>query len=118
MCIAQRNPKGYIVDLGLRSYLGGYRVTDMGRIFENAVYLELLFRGYSGHVDKICGKEIDFVEKRDGERLNIQVADGMPNEPTRERKLAPLRSLRDASPKVVVVRKDSYETNVDCIRII
>lgn len=34
--ILRTNPKQYIVDLGLRSYLEGYRSTDIGRAFENA----------------------------------------------------------------------------------
>ena len=116
--ILRTNPKEYIVDLGLRSYLGGYRATDMGRIFENIVYLELCFRGYSVHVGKIYGKEIDFVAVKDGERLYIQVADELPDELTKKRELASLRSLRDAFPKMVIVRKGSYETDVDGIRIV
>ena len=116
--ILRTNPKEYIVDLGLRSYLGGYKATDMGRIFENIVYLELCFRGYSVHVGKIYGKEIDFVAVKDGERLYIQVADELPDELTKKRELASLRSLRDAFPKMVIVRKGSYETDVDGIRIV
>lgn len=46
-------PKQYIVDLGVRSFLAGYRCTDMGRLFENAVFLQLLYRGWSVHVGKL-----------------------------------------------------------------
>lgn len=42
--ILRTNPKEYIADLGIRSYLGGYKSTDMGRLFENAVYLQLLLQ--------------------------------------------------------------------------
>lgn len=37
---------------------------------------------------------------------------------TRNRELAPLRSIRDAFRKVIVVREGTYETDVDGIRII
>lgn len=38
------NLKQYIADLGLRSYLKGYRSADMGCLFENAVFLQLMPR--------------------------------------------------------------------------
>ena len=43
--ILRTGPKEYIVDLGLRSSLGGYRPTDMDRLLENTVYLQLLYGG-------------------------------------------------------------------------
>ena len=38
--------KYYIVDIGLRNYLLGFRDMDTGHIIENIVYFELLRRGY------------------------------------------------------------------------
>ena len=116
--LLKTNPKEYIVDLGLRSYLGGYRTSDLGRLFENAVYLQLLYEGWTVHVGKLYGREVDFVAVRDGERLYIQVTDNMMDERTRERELAPLRSIRDAFPKIVVVREGTYGTDIDGIRIV
>lgn len=116
--ILRTNPKQYIVDLGLRSYLAGYRTTDVGRLFENAVYLELLYRGYAVHVGKIYDKEIDFVATKGGERLYLQVTDEMPDEQTRNREIAPPKGLREAFPKMVVTRKGTYETDIDGIRIV
>ncbi len=116
--ILRTNPKQYIVDLGLRSYLMGYRSVDMGRLFENAVYLQLLYKGWSVHVGKLYEKEVDFVAVKDGRTVYIQVTDEMFSESTRERELGPLRSIRDAYEKVVVVRQGSYEPDVDGIAII
>ena len=95
-----------IVDLGMRSYLDGYRGSDVGRVFENAVYLQLIFEGWSVHVGKIYSKEVDFVAVRDGKTLYVQVADEMFSGETRERELAPLRSIRDAHEKIVVSGRD------------
>ena len=38
--------KYYVVDIGLRYMLLGSRSTDVGRILENVIYLELLRRGF------------------------------------------------------------------------
>ena len=115
--ILRTNPKRYIVDLGLRSYLGGYRPSDMGRLFENAVYLQLLFRGWRVHVGKLYEKEVDFIAIKDGKIVYIQAVDEMFSEATRERELAPLRSIRDAHGKVVVARQGRYEAGADGIAI-
>lgn len=111
-------PKQYIVDTGLRSYLIGYRASDVGRVFENAVYLQLLHDGWSVHVGKLYQKEVDFVCLREGEVLYVQVADSMTDESTCARELAPLRSIADNHPKWVVVRQGSYPPDVDGIRIV
>ena len=111
-------PKQYIVDTGLRSYLMGYRGSDVGRVFENAVYLQLLHDGWSVHVGKLYQKEVDFVCLREGEVLYVQVTDSMADEATRERELSPLRSIADNHPKWVVVRQGSYPPDVDGIRIV
>ena len=55
---------------------------------------------------------------RKGEVLYVQVADSMTDESTRERELAPLRSIADNHPKWVVVRQGSYPPDVDGIRIV
>ena len=59
--ILKTNPKEYIVDTDFRTWMAGYRVTDTGRLFENAVYLQLFYEGWSVHVGKFYGKEVDFV---------------------------------------------------------
>ena len=56
--------------------------------------------------------EVDFVAVRDDERAYIQVADNLASQTTRERELRLLRSIRDAHPKMAVVRKGTYERDV------
>lgn len=116
--ILKTNPKEYIVDTGLRTWMAGYRVTDTGRLFENAVYLQLLFEGWRVHVGKLYGKEVDFVAIKDGGRMYVQATQSMADDATRRRELAPLLSIRDAWPKVVVVREGVCDSDVDGIRII
>ena len=53
--------KYYIVDIGLRNYLLGFRDMDTGHIIENIVYFELLRRGYDVSIGKVDNKEVDFI---------------------------------------------------------
>ena len=116
--ILRTNPERYVVDLGLRSFLGGYWGGDAGRTFENAVYLQLLYGGWNVYVGKLCDKEVDFVAVRDGRVAYIQVTDEMLSEGSRERELAPLLSIRDAHEKLVVVRQGRYEPDADGVKIV
>ena len=116
--ILRTAPKYYLVDTGLRSYLGGYRGGDLGRTFENAVFLQLAYEGWKIHVGKLYAREVDFVATKDGRIVYIQVADEMLSEGTLERELAPLRSIRDNHEKWIVVRQGDYPPDVDGIRIL
>ena len=105
--------KYYIVDLGFRSLLLGYRDTDRGHLLENIVYLALRRRGYRVYVGKNGEYEVDFVAETPHERIYIQVTETLLSEETRERELRPLRSIKDHHPKIVLSLdrdfNDSYE---------
>lgn len=116
--ILKTQPKYYLVDTGLGRFLGGYRRMNWGFVFENAVFLQLLFKGWNVHVGKLYQKEVDFVATKDGRVLYVQATDEMFSESTRERELAPLRSIMDNHDKMVVVRQGSYEKDVDGIKIV
>lgn len=50
--------KYYIVDIGLRNYLLGFRNRDSGHAIENVVYFELLCRGYDVAIGKVGTAEV------------------------------------------------------------
>ena len=106
------------MDTGLRSYLSGYRSADAGRVFENAVFLQLLYGGRSVHVGKLYQKEIEFVARKGGETLYVQAADSMELESAREREVAPLLGLRDAHRKVVAVRQLDRSFRINGVEIL
>ena len=110
--------KYYIVDIGLRNYLLGYRDVDAGHMIENVVYFELLRRGYDVAVGKIGTKEIDFIATNDHEKIYFQVTDDMTSESTRERELAPLKMVRDNYRKVILAMNTNSTASVEGIEII
>ena len=108
--------KNYIIDLGFRNMLLGYRDADRGHILENIVYLELLRRDYRVYVGKVGDTEVDFVAEKPSEKLYIQVTESMMSEPVRERELRPLKAIRDNYEKIVLSMDKSYITSYEGIK--
>lgn len=101
--------KYYIVDIGLRNYLLGFRNRDSGHAIENVVYFELLRRGYDVAIGKVGNAEVDFIASTANEKKYIQVTESMMSEDVRRRKLAPLQNIHDNYDKIVL----SLETGLD-----
>lgn len=110
--------KYYIVDIGLRNYLLGFRDMDTGHMIENIVYFELLRRGYDVAVGKVGNQEVDFIATTANDKKYIQVTQNMDAETTRERELAPLRMIRDNYEKVVIVLESAFTATQDGIKIV
>lgn len=110
--------KYYIVDIGLRNYLLGYRDGDSGHILENIIYFELLRRGYDVAIGKIDNQEVDFIATKADEKKYIQVTESMNAPETRERELTPLRKIRDSYEKVVIALECDLTQTQDGIKII
>ena len=69
--------KYYIVDIGLRNYLLGFRDRDSGHAIENVVYFELLRRGYDVSIGKVDNSEVDFIATKVDDKLYVQVTESM-----------------------------------------
>ena len=108
--------KFYIVDVGLRNYLLGFRNRDTGHTIENVVYFELLRRGYDVSVGKIDSSEVDFIATTAEEKLYVQVTESMQSEDVRKRELAPLQKIRDNYPKIVLSPDPGPESSFDGIK--
>lgn len=108
--------KYYIVDIGLRNYLLGFRNRDRGHAIENVVYFELLRRGYDVAIGKIGNAEIDFIATKADDKLYIQVTESMDSETVRERELAPLTKIRDNYEKVILSLNPGMDASYDGIK--
>jgi len=109
--------KWYIVDMGFRNLLLGYRDVDRGHILENIIYLELLHRGYTVYIGKIATQEVDFLAVNQSEKLYVQVTETMMDENTRKRELDSLRKIPDNYPKMVLTLDRNFLTSEDGIEI-
>jgi uncharacterized protein len=100
--IFEVNEKYYFEDFGLRNSVNGFKISDIGKIAENAVYQHLLICGYDIFVGKSGDKEIDFVAERNGETLYIQVTSYLSDDKVIEREFGNLLAIPDNYPKIVV----------------
>ena len=110
--------KNYIVDLGFRNILLGYRDADRGHIIENVVFLELIRRDYRVYIGKVGETEVDFIAEKPNEKLYIQVTESMVSEETRERELRPLRQIKDNYEKIILSMDRNYINSYDGIKSI
>ncbi|HIQ94963.1 MAG TPA: ATP-binding protein [Candidatus Limivivens merdigallinarum] len=108
--------KYYIVDIGLRNYLLGFRNRDSGHAIENVVYFELLRRGYDIAIGKIGNQEVDFIATTADNKLYIQVTESMQSGDVRKRELAPLQKIRDNYEKIVLSLEPGLDASYDGIK--
>lgn len=108
--------KYYIVDIGLRNYLLGFRNRDSGHAIENVVYFELLRRGYDVAIGKIDNQEVDFIATTVDNKCYIQVTESMLSEDVRKRELAPLQKIRDNYEKIVLSLEPGLDSSYDGIK--
>jgi uncharacterized protein len=99
--------KYYFENLGIRNGIWGFRIEDRGKILENIVYNHLLFCGYEVTIGTLVKEEIDFVGKKNGEKLYLQVALTIQNENTLEREFGNLIKIKDNYPKWVITMDES-----------
>lgn len=108
--------KYYIVDIGLRNFLLGFRNRDSGRAIENVVYFELLRRGYDVAIGKIDNQEVDFIATTADDKLYIQATESMQSGDVRKRELAPLQKIRDNYEKIVLSLEPGLDASYDGIK--
>jgi hypothetical protein len=94
--------KCYLVDTGFYKSQLDEKQQNIGHILENMVFIELKRQGYKITTGNVDGHEIDFVCKRNNQKIYIQVSYLMEDEKTAEREFKPLLMVEDNYPKYVL----------------
>ena len=110
--------KYYIVDIGLRNYLLGFRNRDSGHAIENVVYFELIRRGYDVSIGKVDKSEVDFIATKADDKIYVQVTESMTSEDVRKRELSPLQKINDNYEKIVLSLNPGLDSSYEGIKSI
>lgn len=94
--------KYYLTDMGIGRVKDTESHMNIGAALENAVYNELLVRGYEVFVGKIEDGEVDFVATRTNEKIYVQVAYLLADERIIKRKFGVYEKIKDNYPKYVI----------------
>ncbi len=94
--------KAFFDDIGLRNSIAGYKIDDISKIMENAVYNHLIIRGYEVNIGVNKNMEIDFVATKDNEKIYVQVTYLLKDTSTIEREFGNLLKIKDNFPKYVI----------------
>ena len=108
--------KYYIVDIGLRNYLLGFRDRDSGHAIENVVYFELLRRGYDVSIGKVDNSEVDFIATKVDDKLYVQVTETMTSKDVRKQELPPLQKISDNYEKIILSLNTGMDSSYDGIK--
>ena len=114
--------KYYATDLGMRYLLlNSSELADLSRPLENAVFFELLRRGYKVSAGSYRDSEVDFTAKKADKILYCQVTQTMLAEETKKREIKSLKKIPDDYHKIILTADrlglGSYE-GIDVINVI
>ena len=94
--------KYYFEDLGLRNTIYEYKQADIAKLMENMVYKHLIYCGYDIKIGYVGQAEIDFVARKKGETMYIQVCYLLSDQSTIDREYGNLAKIKDNYLKIVV----------------
>jgi predicted AAA+ superfamily ATPase len=109
------NDKYFFTDLGLKHSIIPFTGAQIGSVFENLVYNQLIYEDYKVFIGKHQDREIDFVAQKGNVTKYIQVAYQLPDEKVREREFGNLLKIEDNYEKMVV-SADEFTTDYKGIK--
>ena len=106
--------KQYAIDNGFILACSESNNVILSHLLENAVYNDLVFKGYDVKIGKTYKGEIDFVAMKASKKCFIQVAYLLSDEQVIEREFGAFKSIKDPSPKFVL-SLDNFDMSRDGI---
>jgi len=103
--------KFYFEDLGIRHAIHPFKIQDINKILENAVFHHLKCMKYEVYIGKKGDKEIDFVASKKGILIYIQVAYLLIEQSTIDREFGNLLLIKDNHRKMVVSMDEIPHSN-------
>ncbi|NOZ34233.1 MAG: ATP-binding protein [Chlorobi bacterium] len=100
--IFETGEKYYFSDIGLRNSIIGFRLQDIAKIYENIVYNHLSRLGFDITIGKLKDKEIDFICRKNNEKIYIQVTYILSDQKVIDREFGNLLKIKDNFPKFVI----------------
>ena len=94
--------KYYLLDTGFYKSQLEEKQRNIGHILENIIFIELKRHGYKITIGKVNDYEIDFICKKNNQKIYIQVTYLLENDETIEREFKPLLMIKDNYPKYVL----------------
>lgn len=94
--------KYFLADIGLSLNTVGNTPDLLSGKLENIVLLELLSRGYHLDTGKNKAKEVDFIARKNNEKMYIQVCVSLSNEEIIKREYGAFTGIKDSFPKIVL----------------
>lgn len=104
------NDKYFFTDLGLKHSIIPFTGAQIGSVFENLVYNQLIYNDFKVFIGKHQNREIDFVAQKGNVTKYLQVAYQLPDEKVREREFGNLLKIEDNYEKIVV-SADEFTTD-------
>lgn len=114
--VLANNCKYYLNDLAFKNFLYPGYAYGIGYLLENAIYLELVRKGFQVYVGIFRDKEVDFVAIKDDRVIYIQATYMLEDEKTKEREYAPLLSIPDSYEKYVVSMDEVLLPSLEGVR--
>lgn len=109
--------KYYVVDLGLRNNILGFRQIEMTHALENAVYFELLRRGFKVDIGKIDSNEVDFIARKNDKIQYYQVSFSVnKSDDTLQREIRPFNSIKDHYEKILITMDKDFVNDINGVK--
>lgn len=112
--ILKKNEKQFVCDNGFILACSQTNHLLASHLLENAIYNEMVLRGYDVKIGKTYKGEIDFVVMKDGKKCFMQVAYLLSSEEVIEREFGAYKSVKDNAPKYVL-SLDKFDMSADGI---